>query len=618
MQLISSEPRTGSTAYKADHARVHAAMKWRAERRIGDRMWRRAEKLYKGEHWTHNDESADLTSDNARDNITVNITASMINDYSPFLVRRNPRFILHPRPKKNDLEHISLLIEQGKVNSYVLNYYWEQFGIQDAFRDAIDDGLVYGTGIVKTGWALELAEAVNPKRHGKIEMDTKYKVNNPFARRVSPYMFHFDPQSPDRSLRTSRWAAELIFMPLQDVVENKQFDRSVRLAIASGKETPTTVASYLKAINADDEWVRIEDDDMKGQQLVVLWEYWDNKFETYKVYVDNIEKPVIEERVSKFPYLDEFFPYLKWDFIKAVGEPYGWGIPAMIEDQQREKNRIRTTEFHHRRKYGTTKFGVTHNQIDASELTKLTSDEDEVFFVKGPVNQVIAPFNAPPINSDNYRVDAIIDEDMRRMLGLDALHSGGNLPSRTSAREIDARTSLMGTKLQGRVEAVDAFATAIAKQVWKHTQENMDENDLIQIVGEEGKMLWQEVTPEQIQGEFDFEIISSSKEDPDPVQERQQRTQLMQVLFQNQEALAASGAMLDTAAVLKWVLDSYERPETEGFIVPMPPPEPAPPTAGNEVALGAGDRDAQIQQEQASAGSAVQGAARGGGVQIGS
>ena len=617
MDLIKALPKSGSDYYRSAHGRVHAAMKWRHERRIGDKMWRRAEKLYRGEHWSHVDDDPD--SDMPRDRITVNLVASMINDYAPFLVRRNPQFILKPRPKASDLMSIEEAIEKGKLNSYLLNYFWQEYGIQPAYRDAVDDGLIYGTGIVKTGWALELAEAINPSRQGKIEMDSLLRANNPFARRISPFMFHFDPSAPDSTLRTAGWSAELIYMPLVDVVHNKNFTAKVRNSIAAGKDTPTTVASYLKALDdADSEWAKWHDEASEGHELVVLWEFWDKRFEKYLVFADGVEEPLIEENTAKFPYLDSFFPYVKWDFIRRAGEPYGvGGIPSLVEDQQLEKNRIRTTEYHHRRKYATTKWGVVNGQIDEQELLKLTSDDDEVIKTTGAIDQVLRPFNPPAISSDNYRVDQTIDEDMRRMLGLDALHSGGNLPSRTSAREIDARTSLMGTKLQGRVEAVDQFALDVAQQLWQHTQAHLQTDQVVRIAGDAGGALWQRIPVQDIQGDYDFEVVSSSKEDPDPVQERQQRSQLLQILMQNAPMLQQQGFMVDFANVLKWAMEPYERPETEGFIVPIPPPPAPPDGAGGEVGMGVQDEGAVINSEQAGVGSALQGAALGGGPQTG-
>jgi hypothetical protein len=618
MELIKSEPKTGPEAYRAAHSRVDAAMKWRMDRRVGDKMWYRADKLYRGDHWTDNDDSMDLSSDNPRERITVNLTGSMIDDYAPFLVRRNPKFILHPKPKKADLDSVNLLLEKSKLNSYLLNYAWEEYAVQSTYKAVVDDGLIYGYGVAKTGWALELAEAVNPKRHGKIEMDSLYRVNQPFARRIDPFKFFFDPSAPDRTLRTARWVAEIIFMPLSDVVSNKMFSKEIRNKIAAGSETPTTVPSFLAKGDADQEWKKLLEEEARGNTLVVLWEYWDKKFEKYYVFADGIEKPLIEEDTNKFPYLDGFFPYVDWKFVNRAGEPYGTGgIPAKVEDQQREKNRVRTTEYNHRRKYAATKFGIIQNQVDESELHKLTSDQDEVFFTKGPVDQVIRAFNPPPISSDNYRVDQTIDEDMRRLLGLDALHSGGNLPSRTSAREIDARTSLMGTKLQGRVEAVDKFALDLAGQLWKHMQHNLTSDQVVRIAGDEGQLLWESIPVEDIKGDFDFEVVSSSKEDPDPVQERQQRTQLLQILFQNAPMLAEQGMMLDAASVLKWAMEPYERPETEGFIIPIPQPPQPEQGPGGEVGLGTDDPGAVINAEQAGTGSALSGAALGGMPQIG-
>jgi hypothetical protein len=496
--------------------------------------------------------------------------------------------------------------------------------MQPEFRKAVEDGIVIGHGVVKTGWVHEIDAAENPTKHGKIEMDSYVRMGLPVMKRIDPFRFIFDPQAPDRSLRTSRWAAEIMFTPLQDLIHNKVYSKKVRAAIASGAEDPETVQSFLQtregdAYNDYDSMAALEDDDLEGQTLVVLYQLWDKKFEKLRMYASGVEQPLFEEDAPT-THLTTFFPYVKWDYISVNDEPYGLGVPISIEDQQLELNRVRTNEFQHRRRHSLAKYGVQKGLMGEDEKTKLLSAKDAIIEVQGPVNEVVQELQKAHINSDNYQVDKIIQEDIRKLTGQDQLISGGSLPSRTSAKEIDVRENLIGLKAQERVQRVDDFAEEIGNQVFQHMQTEMQTPMIVKIAGPGAEKPWESVGPKDIAGDFEFELISSSKESQDPVQERQQRLQVWQLMMQQAEILISQGLILNIPAMTKWLLDSFEKPETDAFIQDASeagaladPESPGGPPVSTAV-----QNDAQtLQAEQATAASAVGGAAAGGGPQTG-
>ena len=576
--IFTPEPKTGKKAYRMIAGRFEHALKWRQELPYGDSSWRRAINLYRGHHWADdpNFTMEEVTSDNPRDRITVNITASHIEDTLPFLIRQRPEFILRPRNEN--------AIESAPLSTEVMNYSWQELKIQRQLKMGIQDGLVVGHGVMKSGYNLlvDWDEAEDPDKHGKINFESFIRKDEPYAKRVNPFKFVFDPTAEDQTLHTARWAGELFFKPRSDVMFNKLYDAAVRRKLKNGTEDFTVLPSFIKDVfkessGSSTHWSKMTDDEVDTQDLVVLYEIWDRKFEKYYVFAYGVEQPLVEEP-WKYEYLDGF-PYSMWNFMPMNDTPYGPGIPIIIENQQIEKNRIRTTEFSNRRKHGTRKIAVHVNAIDEKELEKFLNETDEVIKLNAPANQAIQVIDSPDLPTDNYQIDAIIDEDVRKLLGADQLLTGQALPSRTSAREVDARTGLIGLKMQERVARVDEFVFDVATQFWQHIQANMATSRIIKIAGPENSLAWRKVSPDDIKGEYDLEMISTSKPEYDPLQEKQQRIVMLQMLIEQAPIMQSYGYAVNIPEVLKWTLESFDRVESDTFITQIPPQAP-PGAAG--------------------------------------
>jgi hypothetical protein len=576
--IIKPETGKGKDYHEATISRFERGLKFRQELFYGDNSWKRAIKLNMGMHWANRDpDDVDITSENVRDRITVNITGAAVQDFLPFLVRQNPEFLLTPEEPNAG--------PQAKLATAGLNHFWKKGKMTRQYKMSVQDMLVIGHGILKTGYRFEvdMDAPVDPK-HGETNFDTFIKVDHPFMKRVNPFKFVFDPSADDSTLHTARWAAEILFAPLQDVITNQRYNPKVTKKIGNGVYTPETVDSFLtkhfSGTNTLGDWSKMEPDDLKAQQLVVLFEMWDKKFNRYLVFAGGVKEPLIEEE-WKYDYLEEF-PFVLSNFQPINDMPYGPGLPMLMEDQQHEKNRIRTAEFQHRRKFSKRKFVISQNAVaSGAEMEKLLNDKDEYIVVQGTADQSIKELPAPPLPSDNYRVDAVIDEDIRQILGQDELATGKALPSRTTAREVDVRQGLIGLKAQERVERVDELAYDAAEQILAHLQANLEKPRMVRIAGPDG-VSWEQLTKEDIQGKYGMEMQSSSKEEFDPANEKAQRMQIMQVLIQNAEFAAQQGVGVDIIGLTEWTLEAFDRPEVERFFYQMEP-EPGPEQLEQEV-----------------------------------
>lgn len=539
--------------------RIESTIQWRNGYWNGDPAWRRAYETYRGKQWY--DRETDygyVGSDAPRDRITVNLTGSTILNIAPFLVARNPEFIVSP---KHPDDVVSAMIQQA-----ALNYEWKARDMQRELKRAVYDALIIGHGVIKTGYTLELDEA-RSKEDGEINYSDFVKADAPFIQRVNPFNFIFDPTGGTYDLRSARWCAEVIFVPLSDVLANKRYNQKVITSIKDKEYTLTTKNSFLAAsedypkFNTDKSM--LWDAEIPEHELIVLYEIYDKKFKKYMVMASGVEEPLLEKEWP-YEYLTGF-PYQKLDYIPIPSEPYGLGIPYWIEDQQFELNRIRTHQFEHRRRFNR-KYEVVKGAVEESEETKLIEGEDGTIIWVQAAGSVRAIEDAP-MSSDQQIVEQIIKADVQELTGSDALIRGGALPSRTTGTEVSTRANLFRLKLDDRVEDVEKFVVNIGRQVLQHIKANYTIEKAVKVAGKAGEY-WITFTPEDIQGEFDIEVESISAEKHDPAVERQQAISIFQMASSMGPAIQQGQLQVDLNELFKWLLSKFNIQDVGRFFSP--------------------------------------------------
>jgi len=588
-EMFETERASGDRAYEMWHDRLAKSLAWRQSHWNGDDAWKRALRLVRGDHWSEGQEmEEDLFSDTPRDLITVNVTGSTVEDFLPFLIRRHPEFTIRPRRPES--------VEAAVNQRNLLNYLWREKNMTRQMRRAVKDSVIIGHGIVKTGYRFELEEgALRPGV--RINYNDAIREEEPWIRRINPLHFVFDPDAPEHDLESARWCAEILFRPVQDVLEDKRYKKSVIKRIKNGELSLTTHLSFLSDHATPNAVSSLTADEQRSQELAVIWEVWDKRFSKRLVFLDGVTEPVIEEDWP-YPYLDGF-PYVTVPFIDLQDEHYPLGMVRFIEDQQMELNRIRTKEFADHRRTGVL-ITAAKNHISATELSKATSGSAlEILLHDGAPGD--SPLQAVSMPTELFKSEALqrtIMEDIRTMTGADALTQGGSLKSRTSATEVNARAQFFGLKLEDKVEKIDLFFQRVARQVLQHTQANMKTNKLVLPLGVDAARVTAEhfssLTPDAIRGEFDLDLATVSADRVDRSVDRQQRMQVMQIVLQQLQLLSQAGQQVDVAALIGWVLETFDikdierffpqgltvdQPLVEGGGLPVgvnaPPPDPA-------------------------------------------
>lgn len=570
LQQPFAEPKDGADAGKLWHRRIEHSIKWREKKWNADAQWRQNLRLDRGIHWESGgkDGETEPSSDNPRERIQVNLVQSYVRDFLAFLFKNTPKFLCRPRRPED--------VGSAKLQQELVNYFWKEKRWIKQARRAVRDLIVLGTCVMRTGWVLELDASVKPDEFGEVEYDDAVRQDEPIVKRVNPAKFLIDPAAPECDLDSARWVAEVFHKPLADVLVSVKYDPDVLLRIRTSELTPTLVDEAEESKHDGSLAREVLEGEEAANRLVRIFDLWDKKYRRHYLLLDGVDEPLLAENWP-YEHLDGF-PYVLAVYDELNDEVYGLGLPAAMEDQQFELNRIRTAEFEHRRRFGKIRLQRQKGAIDPLNVAKLLSGED----CDIEVNQMdgLKAFEMPQLPTDNYKVEEIIKEDIRLLIGADQLTNGGSLPSRTSATEINARSGYTGMKIESRVQVVDDLLSDVTRQVLQHMKAYLTVPQAVRVQGPRG-VLWSNINRDEIAAEVDLDIVTVSAERVDENMLRQQSLQLLETLLQQQQTLAAFGQQVNLPRLLQFVLEErFGEQAYEEFVIPIPPPPVAPEMAG--------------------------------------
>lgn len=547
-----AEQRTGDEAYRIWHNRVSSCIRWRDQHWNGPKNWDKAYDLYRGKHWGSGDVNIDLVkSDNRRDRITVNLTGSSIQNMLPFLISTKPKAIAHP--------HLPTAVVSGKLQETLLNREYTKAQMHRQVKRAALDAIICGHGIIEDGFNLELDEGIK-KADGDIVYADYVKKESAFVRRISPYDFIFDPTASENDIYTARWAGEIIYMPLRDLLANSNHLKSTIKAINEKVYTVNTKKDLMipeRAYIDSEDYYENEND-----EVAICFKIFDKKFKKYYLFADGVLPPLVEKDWP-YPYLDGF-PYTFLEFIPVPSCAFPMGLALAIEDQQHELNAVRTRIFNHGRRFNR-KYEA-HEKVDPHELDKLVDSPDGTVIIV-PQMGLITPIQDAALSQDQQIIEGRIQDDIQRLSGMDSLIQGGALPSRTTAGEVNARGNLFRMKLDDRVESMDNAILNVLEHTLAHLKANLIKDQVVKVAGPEGEY-WVEFTIEDIQDPVDITIESVAAPKTDPQIMRQQALQVFQITVGQMQMIMQAQVPINWTELFKWIFEMLEVKESGRFFAP--------------------------------------------------
>jgi hypothetical protein len=516
--------------------KISIARKWRDDI-CARRRWKEMINEYKGQ-WELADGRYDIQI------LPINLVFAYIKTELPSLYIRDPHIKINPKNRTS--------VATSKVLESVINYIWYYKKIKREIKKCIVDALLIGHGWFKTGYTGTFG-SIEDDLLGTIET---IESEDFFAYRLPWDSIVFDPDSIDPP-HDAAWIAHSVWLPLEDVKKNPRY-----------KNTHKLTANYSK----DDKYN--ENQPNKNQGKCRLTEVWDVKNKTVFTISEGCDDYI--EDPKPWPLAGRGFPfsYLKFNF--SNDDPYGISDVAMFEPQVLELIKVRSAALDHLKRYNR------QMQIDPSvpddEANKLAQNVTGSY-VRGDTAKPLAiPITFPNLPADTYAIEERIKEDMINVSGQSPAERGATqkTSTRTKAELIFQRQGAENRRSE-KIDLVEDFVEGVASNLIELVKQFANDPYYVSILGANSPDLLRAIqerpssqgemavtapqgftfTKEDIEGEFDVEVVSGSST---PIDRAELTKVLMELLEIGPKAGAIPGGPL-MGTVAKMLIETIDLPE---------------------------------------------------------
>ena len=410
-----------------------------------------------------------------RANLFVPYVYSTIETIIPRLTANQPKAQVAPR-RPTDLRG-------AKLNQILFDYYWQRQRMKAKFKLWVKEGLLYGTGVVKTVW-----------NSVKDEPET-------FVVDLAGGSIFFDPTNTNLNDPSMWWIHEYE-ESIDDILENPNYEipgflkRDDELIVEGGKDD--AVGNYYKDFR---EYVQGKTPGKDSEARVgKIWEFWglvDNKPWLISV-LDG--KYLIRNEAN--PYEHGRPPFVVWVDIPVAHEPLGIGEVEPIERLQYELNDVRNQRMDN----------VTQNLHQMWKIHK-GADIDESELVWRPngvlhtdLMEGIEPIQVPDMTRSAYNEESLIKQDIEVASGVNDFNRGvqGDGASDT-ARGLMLQQEVANARFQAKLDNIEDGLIILGEMQLANIQQFMPESKVIRITDNK-QVKWREFSKKEIQGQFDLVI----------------------------------------------------------------------------------------------------------------
>lgn len=490
----------------------------------------------------------------------------------------------------------------------VMGYWWHRLRATRELRDATQDAVFLGKGILKTGWRrvederepdeLELAEGVldvvdedrrmrllagedDPEpmpEDEAVEVASQPSMqlleNAPYVEYVSPFDF-FVPDHA-RRLEDARWMVHRVTVPVDEVVANPAFGVSEDDVIFDQSQNVNDryQAEWARQAREDAGW----DGLAHTAEQATLYEFYDMRTRRLTVFQLGASEPLFED---DFYWAHAWSPFVEVSNYRQHGNDFwGFGDLENLANAQSIFNEMLTEQVENAQRAGT-KFLSRKGTLDDTARSALESPQSdtvaEVTVGNGErVEDAIFAVPRPGLSSDVYALQEDMQGFIQNVLGINEFQAGGMGADRMSATAAAVVDGVATLRAQDKIAAVEEAASEVASRLLLLSQEFMDEPTAVRISGQE-RPVWERVSRDDLYGEFLVQVESGSTKAVNPATREQQGMRTLGEVV----PLIVEFGYDPTAALRQGLRDLGHDPDVL-LAERLPPPEPAAAMPGAE------------------------------------
>lgn len=428
--------------------------------------------------------------------MSVNFIYSHIEIITPAVFSGFPFIRVRPKPKTNESPENAET--KARNMELVLNYWFKELAVDEELKDAFFDSF-FGHNCVELGWETEVEEREEQytKEDGTDGTKTQTIVikDKPFVTRRDPWTVFLDPDQ--RRRKDVRWIGIEDVMAYNDFLASPLFTEDAKKKVKP-QAYPIETAEEKNWLGREDYYT-----DKEWVQIFTIWDKDLRKVfsvtKGYKKFL-NCEDDQGVDWPYEIEYKSDPFPFAILDAKRDRMVPYTWSEFKAYEAQIIEMNRIRSAiQIHVKRtlpKYiYTQSFGDRHT---VAKVVNARSDEA----VKVDNLDAMRPLEDAKIPVDLFNFNTMSKDDMLNVSGLFEYQNQSIADTATEASLIEGRSQV---RKSSRSHAWEQYVVEIAGKLAQLCQQNMSQPLAVQIAGEQG-IEWLTVSPEDIKGEFYFDI----------------------------------------------------------------------------------------------------------------
>ncbi len=499
---------------KIDHSK-------RYKKKVGERYhWRGLTEKYRG-YFAGLQDASDIYIP------ALNYIFAFIKAEIPRLALRDPKIAINPKKGSSLLS--------AKILQKAINYIWRTKKIKRENKKNILDVLLVGHSWFKTGYTGKFGtiEDANGKQFEFIESEDFFGYRVPYEN------IYFAPESNDPPFDCP-WIAQEVWVDIAEVQKSKDFEHADDLQ------------AQLKDENTAEQKDPVDDlrrfgPDAKKAKMYEVWDKTNNELFTISEGCEYYHR-----KPKKFPYDMKGYPF---SFLRLNDDPWcPYGLPDcyMFEPQVLELIKIRAQELDHIKRFNRQLLlAEGHMTPEAKDQFSqgITGAVLEVQTNGRSINDIVTPIPYPPIQTDVYALEDRLQQDMTRTNGQTITEQGGVQKTATrSLGELNTMNEGATNRREDKIDTIEDFIEDIASNLVALLQQFADMPFYVSVVGQDDMDTFMKeianrpsaggkgavtnahgftFTKEDIQGEYDFEVVPGSTK---PFDTAQKMTSLMEIL----------------------------------------------------------------------------------------